>query len=339
MLAAAAAGRAAVGVAPTYQCHAFSARSFGQMDGLDKTRIVLPGGRGELAIETEEEAQAADAGIDAASRRLREHEKPDLGGWTGGGVWEAAEVLAHVLMMDVAASEEGSEEEEETAAAAAEGRAVTVKGRRVLELGCGVGLVGLVAAGLGAHSVTLTDQVTFMAERNAAVNFPRAGEKSVQRGSLSSTSDGAMGSGSPRVTVQRLQWGDAEGVAALLEGGPFDVILAADIIYSSDYHRLLAETISMIDSDCSDSDHETVILNAAPDAGATVMDPASEFYDLMQSDEFGYELEDLSSTMPEVRQVIRDVGPQDAAVYGRGQMRVVRMIRRRRRRCKITSKL
>ena len=305
------------------------------MDGLDKTRIVLPGGRGELAIETEEEAQAADAGIDAASRRLREHEKPDLGGWTGGGVWEAAEVLAHVLMMDVAASEEGSEEEEETAAAAAEGRAVTVKGRRVLELGCGVGLVGLVAAGLGAHSVTLTDQVTFMAERNAAVNFPRAGEKSVQRGSLSSTSDGAMGSGSPRVAVQRLQWGDAEGVAALLEGGPFDVILAADIIYSSDYHRLLAETISMIDSGCSDSDHETVILNAAPDAGATVMDPASEFYDLMQSDEFGYELEDLSSTMPEVRQVIRDVGPQDAAVYGRGQMRVVRLIWRRRRRCKI----
>ena len=55
------------------------------MDGLDKTRIVLPGGRGELAIETEEEAQAADARIDAASRRLREHEKPDLGGWTGGG--------------------------------------------------------------------------------------------------------------------------------------------------------------------------------------------------------------------------------------------------------------
>jgi hypothetical protein len=294
------------------------------MDGLDKTRIVLPGGRGELAIETEEEAQAADAGIDAASRRLREHEKPDLGGWTGGGVWEAAEVLAHVLMMDVAASEEGSEEEEETAAAAAEGRAVTVKGRRVLELGCGVGLVGLVAAGLGAHSVTLTDQVTFMAERNAAVNFPRA-----------STSDNAIGS--PRVAVQRLQWGDAEGVAALLEGGPFDVILAADIIYSSDYHRLLAETISMIDSGCSDSDHETVILNAAPDAGATVMDPASEFYDLMQSDEFGYELEDLSSTMPEVRQVIRDVGPQDAAVYGRGQMRVVRLIRRRRRRCKISK--
>ena len=83
----------------------------------------------------------------------------------------------------------------------------------------------------------------------------------------------------------------------------------------------------------------TCVNAGCPDAGATVMDPASEFYDLMQSDEFGYELEDLSSTMPEVRQVIRDVGPQDAAVYGRGQMRVVRMIRRRRRRCKITSKL
>ena len=41
-------------------------------------------------------------------------------GWTGGGVWEAAEVLAHVLL--------------------AERGPLDVRGKRVLELGCGVGL-------------------------------------------------------------------------------------------------------------------------------------------------------------------------------------------------------
>ena len=57
----------------------------------------------------------------------------DLGGWTGGSVWESGEALARLLVT------EGSSR---------------VVGRRVLELGCGTGLVGLAAAAAGAGAVT-----------------------------------------------------------------------------------------------------------------------------------------------------------------------------------------
>ena len=89
-------------------------------------------------------------------REDREHIKQDLGGWTGGGVWESAEILARLLM--------------------SEGWAERLRGARVCELGCGTGLVGLTAAGMGAE-VTLTDRVLFVAEYNLHTNFQEEEER------------------------------------------------------------------------------------------------------------------------------------------------------------------
>ena len=122
---------------------------------------------------------------------MREVEQPDLVDWTGGEVWAAGEALAWLL--------------------AAPGSPLgPVVGNRVLELGCGCGLVGLAAVGIGASQVVLTNQVTIMAQRNLERNF----------------------AGEGRAEVRRLEWGDAVVVAALAP--PFDLILAGDVVYVSD---------------------------------------------------------------------------------------------------------
>ena len=96
---------------------------------------------------------------------------------------------------------------------------------RVIDIGCGCGLAGLTAAALGAAHTTLTDQVTFMAERNLDANFSAA----ERRG---------------RIDVRALEWGDAEAIAAA--GPPFDLLVASDIIYVAAQHRNLARTIAAL---------------------------------------------------------------------------------------------
>jgi predicted nicotinamide N-methyase len=89
----------------------------------------------------------------------------------------------------------------------------TVRGKRVLELGAGAGIVGLVCAMLGAEVVVITD-------------LPGALpliEANVQRNPLS---DG-------RVVVMPCTWGDAAEEAAVVSraGGRFDVVVACEVIY------------------------------------------------------------------------------------------------------------
>ena len=86
------------------------------------------------------------------------------------------------------------------------------KGKRVVELGAGCGLAGLVAAGLGAEEVLLTDQHIALLEHNAAKN-------------AAVTTPAA-------VKVQQLRWGDVSAAAAALGSPPrpFDVVLGADVL-------------------------------------------------------------------------------------------------------------
>ena len=97
-------------------------------------------------------------------------------------------------------------------------------GKRVVELGSGTGVVGLVCAALGAASVTLTDMpdALELIRRNAAL--------SRQKGA---------------VTVAPCTWGDADHLADLLRGGGgFDVVLCCEVVYqqSADVLTALAAT-------------------------------------------------------------------------------------------------
>eukprot|EP00992_Anisonema_acinus_P010080 TRINITY_DN6301_c0_g1_i1.p1 TRINITY_DN6301_c0_g1~~TRINITY_DN6301_c0_g1_i1.p1 ORF type:complete len:232 (-),score=42.44 TRINITY_DN6301_c0_g1_i1:64-759(-) len=96
----------------------------------------------------------------------------------------------------------------------------TWKGRRVLELGAGPGLIGMAIARWGA-TVTLSDQAESLQllRRNVALNF----------------SDDAS------VSVVLLDWREPPSLADL--GGPFDVILACDTIYRKELVEPFLKTL------------------------------------------------------------------------------------------------
>jgi predicted nicotinamide N-methyase len=89
-----------------------------------------------------------------------------------------------------------------------------VRGKSVLELGCGTGVVSLACLALGASRVVATDHdaaVLKLARQNAADHSWL-------------TKDGAT------LTVLDYGWG-AGGAAEEALGGPFDVVLGADVTY------------------------------------------------------------------------------------------------------------
>ncbi len=94
--------------------------------------------------------------------------------------------------------------------------ATTLAGRRVLELGCGLGAAGLAAARHGADVVLsdAADAALALAESNAHAN---------------------------RLTVEvvRLRWGRLPAALA----GRFDVVLGADVTYDARERRRLLATI------------------------------------------------------------------------------------------------
>ncbi|KAM9828881.1 protein N-lysine methyltransferase METTL21A [Syngnathus typhle] len=111
---------------------------------------------------------------------------------------------------------------------------VDLKGKVSIELGAGTGLVGIVAALLGAK-VTVTD-------RKCALDFLSSNVKSNLPPDLRES-----------VVVSELSWG--EGLARFPAGG-FDLILGADIVYLEDTFVPLIETLEHL---CADS---TVVLLA-----------------------------------------------------------------------------
>ncbi|KAJ8258925.1 hypothetical protein COCON_G00179370 [Conger conger] len=100
-----------------------------------------------------------------------------------------------------------------------------LKGKRVVELGAGTGIAGILAARLGAE-VTLTDlpHAVPQLQKNVSANMPRSGWPFATP------------------TVLPLSWGlDQEQFAS-----DWDLVLGADIVYLSDTYPLLMDTLTYL---------------------------------------------------------------------------------------------
>ncbi|BGP39121.1 hypothetical protein JCM10450v2_003075 [Rhodotorula kratochvilovae] len=130
-------------------------------------------------------------------------------------------------------------------------REIEVEGKRVLELGCGLGLPGLVAARMGAELVALTDydQADSLGDtaRAACEALPFALH--------------------PRVHVHPHTWGTS--VAPLLRLSPsFDILLLADCVWSPSLHAPLASSLGALLRACP---HAMVHFSAGFHTGRAVV--------------------------------------------------------------------
>ncbi|KAJ3330682.1 hypothetical protein HDU93_000262 [Gonapodya sp. JEL0774] len=163
--------------------------------------------------------------------------KEDILPGCGGRTWEAAFILTSYLVRNPH----------------------LVRGKRVLELGCGTGVVGLVAAGLAARDVVLTDLECMLDVARASVELNRATVETI------SVPNALLEEGPcPRVTVRELAWGcelDSDwwnyevagavipstksnlGTPSTRSPEPFDVVLAADCVYLESCFEPLRRTL------------------------------------------------------------------------------------------------
>lgn len=102
-----------------------------------------------------------------------------------------------------------------------------VQGKRVLELGCGTGLAGIVAAALGASAVlTDTAEIAAHAQTNIDCN----------------TTVITSGHGSAQCAV--LKWDALQDSSVLLE--QYEVIMGADLVYADKDITPLADTLQVL---------------------------------------------------------------------------------------------
>ena len=102
----------------------------------------------------------------------------------------------------------------------------SIRGRDVLELGAGVGAVGLVCASLGARSVTLTDRdeaALALMHTNVRLN-----------GYYDATAVSEC-----EVSVERLDWGDVG--TYIQPPNAFDYVVAADVLYLPEHCQALPD--------------------------------------------------------------------------------------------------
>lgn len=129
---------------------------------------------------------------------------------SGGVVWETAFFLARYLQQHVLPDLQAS-----------------VGGGRppkIVDVGAGCGLLGLTLAKLGCQ-VLLTDQGSAL--QNLSANVAAAGEAS-----------GAK--------AAQLAWGDASDLAAVCEQGPFDLVVASDVVFARRLVGPLLDTVAAL---------------------------------------------------------------------------------------------
>jgi len=137
-------------------------------------------------------------------------------------------------------------------------------GKRVIELGCGIGVPGLSTAVLGAREVVLTDLPMAVPWIRANIDANRA----------------SFGPGTSCV-AQALMWGEpeAQDEAVSATEGPFDVILCSDLVYGE---RSIAQKLVWTLRALSHAQSLVVSVHEARFAG----DRGTSFFELLASEGF-----------------------------------------------------
>ncbi|KAI8619078.1 putative methyltransferase-domain-containing protein [Chytriomyces sp. MP71] len=138
-----------------------------------------------------------------------------------GRVWDSAVVLSHALPLLISSL---ASKTMTTSAITSE------KKLRVMDIGCGVGIAGLVFGSLISSKVIMTDLPDCL--KLPAINTALNKHVIDSTGSI--------------VEVSPLTWGDVAGTRSF---GTFDVIIAADVVYETEYFDDLLVSLDLLATD------------------------------------------------------------------------------------------
>mmetsp|Transcript_23547 Transcript_23547/g.50838 ORF Transcript_23547/g.50838 Transcript_23547/m.50838 type:complete len:307 (+) Transcript_23547:332-1252(+) len=158
---------------------------------------------------------------------LREQKDYDVS--TGMSVWKGSEILCQYLIE----------------------HPHVIRGKKVLEVGAGVGLCGVVSAKvLGASSVLLTDGdqlVLGNLRHNMELNELLGSSSTTTTTTTTTTTNNESSSSCPcSCSCPQLIWGKSRAITFEKEYGKQDVILATDCVYVTKSVRPLFETVSQL---------------------------------------------------------------------------------------------
>ncbi|KOO26831.1 calmodulin [Chrysochromulina tobinii] len=172
------------------------------MDSVSMRKIDLGGGRAMSVAEPKENVAAADAavaeilGIAVDAIKAQRKALASYDNAEGQKLWPASVAFARMLTGSMVPS---------------------VKGLRVIELGAGLGVVGVAAALAGAEKVTLTDFQP----------------KSLELAEITAKANGVS---SAIFSTRLLDWNHPGDLASL---GPYDLVVASDVLYDKALTRVL----------------------------------------------------------------------------------------------------
>lgn len=195
-------------------------------------------------------------------------------GHTSGRVWEAGLLLASALMAGPP-----------TKGAPCGPPVQELRGRTVIELGAGTGIVSLAAAALGAQ-VTATDQEVGLLQENLVQNR-----------------DAVTGRLAEPV---RLQWGN---VAAAMELPVADIIFAADVVYEK---YPLAPLLTTIRQLLVGAESSAVAILSYTERSSTVTE---NLHRALSAEDLSFEVQPAACSLPDVEAVPTSARTSLSRVY------------------------